>query len=190
MMSGNGVWRQCHTIFAIFISDYPEQTLVTCTYNSQCPKCSITPDELGKYQSFPPRRRLSAITTYHLGDNENVHAFHLACRQAGLKLIFHPFWTNLPFSDIFISVTPDILHQLLQGMMKHVIKWVIKIYGSAAIDSHCKAIPPHHKTALFTKGIAMLSWVSGQEHKRMCAILLRLIVDLPLPGVLNSACII
>jgi hypothetical protein len=33
MMSGNGVWWRCHPIFAIFIGNYPEQTLVTCTYN-------------------------------------------------------------------------------------------------------------------------------------------------------------
>jgi hypothetical protein len=34
MMSSDGVWRCCHPILAVFISDYPEQTLVTCTYNS------------------------------------------------------------------------------------------------------------------------------------------------------------
>jgi hypothetical protein len=33
MMSGDGVWRRCHPIFAVFIGDYPEQTLATCTYN-------------------------------------------------------------------------------------------------------------------------------------------------------------
>jgi hypothetical protein len=44
-----------------------------------------------------------------------------------------------------------------------------------------------HKMTLFTKGIATLSRVSGQEHKRMCAILLGLIIDLPLPCALNSS---
>ena len=82
---------------------------------------------------------------------------------------------------------PDILHQLLQGMIKHLIKWLIKIYGSAAINSRCKAMPPNHKIMLFTKGIVTLSRVSGQEHKRMAAILLGLIIDLPLPGTLNSS---
>jgi hypothetical protein len=140
MMSGDGVWRRCHPIFAIFIGDYPEQTLATCTYNGRCPKCSVAPNELGEYQTFPRRVRSSAVVTYRLGDGHDVHAFHLACRQVGLKPIYRPFWATLPFTDIFVSVTPDILHQLLQGMMKHVIKWIIKIYGSAAIDSRCKAI--------------------------------------------------
>jgi hypothetical protein len=151
------------------------------------PKVSVTPDELGEYQSFPPRTQLNTIATYCLEDNNSVHAFHLACHRAGLKPISQPFWATLPFADIFVSITPDILHQLLQGMMKHLIKWLIKIYGLAAIDSRCKAMPPNHKTTLFTKGIATLSRVSGQEHKRMCAILLGLIIDLPLPCALNSS---
>ena len=187
MMSGDGVWRRCHPIFAVFVGDYPEQTLATCTYNGRCPKCSVTPNELGEYRVFPPCMQSSAMVTYRLAGGHDVHAFHLACRQAGLKPIYRPFWATLPFSNIFLSVTPDILHQLLQGMMKHVIKWIIKIYGSAAIDSRCKAIPPYHKTALFTKGIATLSRITGQEHKRMCAIILGLIIDLPLPGSLNSS---
>ena len=95
--------------------------------------------------------------TYQLADEENIHAFHLVCQQAGLKPIFHPFWAALPFSDIFVSITPDILHQLLQGMMKHLIKWLIKIYSVAAIDAQCKAMPPCYNTMLFTKGIATLS---------------------------------
>src|SRR6266851_4105022 len=75
---------------------------------------------------------------------------------------------------------------MLQGVMKHLIKWLIKIFGSAAIDSQCKAMPPNYKTTLFTKSIASLSRVLGQEHKRMCAILLSLIVDLLLAGGLDS----
>jgi hypothetical protein len=71
--------------------------------------------------------------------------------------------------------------------MKHVIKWTIKIYGSAAINLQCKAIPPYHKTPLLTKGITMLSWVLGQKHKWMCIIILGLIIDLPLPSALNSS---
>jgi hypothetical protein len=37
MMSGDGIWCRCHPILANFIGDYPEQTLVTCTYYSECP---------------------------------------------------------------------------------------------------------------------------------------------------------
>jgi len=44
MMSGDGIWHRCHPIFAVFIGDYPEQTLVTCTCNGRCPKCHVPYD--------------------------------------------------------------------------------------------------------------------------------------------------
>ena len=181
MMTGDGVWRRCHPIFANFIGDYPEQALVTCTYNGRCPKCIVTPGELGEYQLFPPRLQSSAMNTYILADEE-VRVFHAACRNAGLKPVYHPFWESLPLANIFMSITPDVLHQLLQGMMKRLIGWLVSIFGSTEIDARCRAMPPNHKTLLFPKGITTLSQVSGHEHKKMCSILLGLIVDLPVPG--------
>jgi Plavaka transposase len=34
MMSSDSVWRRCHPILTTFVSNYPEQALVTCTYSS------------------------------------------------------------------------------------------------------------------------------------------------------------
>jgi len=71
---------------------------------------------------------------------------------------------------------------MLQGMVKHVVRWLVWVFGAAAINARCKVIPPNHKIMIFMKGIATLSRVSGHEHKKMCSILLGLIVDLPVPG--------
>ena len=181
MKSGDGVWRRCHPIFANFVGDYLEQALVTCTYNGRCSKCTVPPDELGEHRTYPPRLHQSAVDAYLLPDEE-VHVFHAACRNAGLKPVYHPFWESLPLADIFISITPDVLHQLLQGTMKYLIRWLVRIFGPTEIDARCRAMPPNHKTMLFTKGISSRqSRVSGQEHKKMCSILLGLIVDLPIP---------
>src|SRR5712672_2288422 len=97
--------------------------------------------------------------------------------------MFHPFWESLPLVNIFISITPDILHQMLQGIMKHLIKWLMKsgIFGQAEINAQCQSLPPNHHITLFPQGITTLSWVSGAEHKNVCHILIRLIIDLPLP---------
>ncbi|KAH8978844.1 hypothetical protein EDB92DRAFT_1807046, partial [Lactarius akahatsu] len=43
-------------------------------------------------------------------------------------------------------------------------------------------LPPNHHIRTFSNGISTMSHVSGQECKDMCWILLRLIVDLPLPS--------
>jgi Plavaka transposase len=175
-----------HPIFAIFIGDYPEQALVTCTFSGRCPKCLVTPGQLGESQCFPSCIQCSVIDTYLLADGD-IPTFHLACRKAGLKPVYHPFWETLPLADIFLSITPDILHQMLQGMMKHLISWLVSIFGPMVIDTRCKVIPPNHKILLFTKGITMLSQVSDHEHKKMCSIFLGLIVDLPVPGGVDSS---
>jgi hypothetical protein len=137
MMSGDGVWQRCHPIFATFIGDYPEQALVTCTYNGRCSKCMVAPGQLGEYESFPLRMQRNVLDTYILSDGD-ICVFHSACHEAGMKPIYHPFWEMLPLTDIFRSITPDILHQLLQGMVKHLIAWIISIYGAAAIDMRCR----------------------------------------------------
>ena len=180
MMGGDGVWRRCHPIFANFVGDYPEQALVTCTYFGRCPKCVVTPDQLGEYQNFPPHQQRLATDTYLLADEE-PRVFHAACRDTGLKPVYHPFWESLPLTDIFLSVTPDILHQLLQGVMKHLVGWIVRIFGNTEINARCGAMPPNHNILPFSQGIP-LSRVSGHEHKKMCGILLGLVVDLPIPG--------
>ena len=182
-MSGDGGWHWCHPIFAVFVGDYPEQTLVMCTYNSQCPKCIVPADELGEYFRHPLRDYHQAQEMFLLVDGD-VHVFHAACRDAGIKLVFHPFWEHLPLTDIFIAITPDILHQMLQGVMKHLIAWLTSAaaIGPDEIDARCQALPPNHHVRIFPNGIMTLSWVSGQEHKDITRLLLGLIVDLPLPS--------
>ena len=183
MKTADGIWRRCHPIFAVFVGDYPEQALVTCTYNGRCPKCEVSNDQLGEYQEFPTRIHNTAIDIYHLADH-NIHVFHRACRDAGLKPVYHPFWTSLPFADIYQSITPDILHQLLQGIVRHLVTWLScpTVFGPNEIDMRCQILPLNHSIAVFPKGITTLSRVSGHEHKNMCRILLGLIIGLPLPG--------
>jgi hypothetical protein len=181
MMSGNGVWRRCHPIYASFVGEYPEQVLVMCTYSTRCPKCLVLSDELGSYARFPPRDYDQARDAYLLASGD-THAFHSACRAAGQKPVYHPFWESLPLTNVFVSITPDILHQLLQGVLKHLIAWLIGIFGPAEIDARCWSLPPNHHISIFAKGISTLSRVTGKEHKNMSWLLLGLIMDLPVPN--------
>ena len=134
MLSGDGVWRRCHPIFAAFIGDYPEQALVTCTYYGHCPKCTVPLTQLGEYGSFPPHIHSKLLDTYQLADSD-VHTFYRACGEVVMKPIYHPFWETLPLTDVFRSITPNILHQVHQGMVKHIISWVTCIFGAAAINA-------------------------------------------------------
>lgn len=179
MHSGNGVARRCHPIFALYVNDYPEQVLVTCTYSGDSPLCEVPANELGDYpcdyefRSF--EEALSAaesIGTPDWGKN---------CAEANIKPVQHPFWEDLPYVDIFRSITPDILHQLLQGVMKHLIGWITKIVGKDELDARVRRLPPNHSIRIFFKGLSSLSRVSGTEHKQICAFILGMLNDLSLP---------
>ena len=191
IVSADGIWHCCHPILAAFVGDYPEQALVTCTYNGCCPKCKVPENQLGEYSAFPPHVQTDALSTYHLA-NGDASTFHRACREAGLKPIFCPFWVSHQFTNIFLSITPDILHQMLQGVMKHIIKWLScsTIFGPVNIDVRCQCLLPNHSITPLTKGISTLSCVTGKEHKNICHILLGLVISLSLLGGQASSCII
>jgi len=106
--------------------------------------------------------------------------------------VYHPFWETLPLVDIYLSITPDILHQMLQGVMKHLIAWLTdkRTFRPAQINARCKSLPPSHHITLFLGGRSHLSCVTGVEHKNMCRILIGLVINLPLPSGQGPSCVI
>ncbi|KAI0634746.1 hypothetical protein C8Q77DRAFT_1253414 [Trametes polyzona] len=183
LTSGDGATRRSHPIFAMHIGDYPEQLLVACCSNGTCPKCCVMRNDVG--QDTDPNRPLrdlqevlDALDT--LDDGPVV--FSRACREAGIKPIAAPFWKDLPYVDIFTSITPDILHQLYQGMVKHLLSWLKSSYGPEELDARCRRLPPNHQVRLFLRGVTSLQKVTGKEHGDICRILLGLIIGLPLIG--------
>ncbi|KAG1874431.1 hypothetical protein F4604DRAFT_1880886 [Suillus subluteus] len=174
MASGDGVVRRGHPIVGCYAADYPEQLLTTGIKSGECPKCDIPHTELGS-SHFPVNLRdLDAI----------LAALSLEC---GIKPIFKPFWLDLPHTNIFQSITPDVLHQLYQGIIKHLIEWIKEACSEAEIDARCRRLPPNHNIRLFLKGISHLSRVSGTEHNQICRFLLGIVIGIQLPGNLNNA---
>ncbi|KAF8911804.1 hypothetical protein CPB85DRAFT_1375874 [Mucidula mucida] len=178
MHSGDGVARHCHPIFASYVGDYPEQVLVTCTYNGDSPVCECPHDELG---NFPCEYH------YRVFDDALRAVNTSRCGAENIKPVQHPFWEDLPYVDAFRSITPDILHQLLQGVVKHLIQWITDIIGEAELDARVRRLPPNHAMRAFHKGISCLSRVSGTEHKQICAFLLGLVIDSSLPSASSAA---
>lgn len=177
MKSGDGVQRRCHPILAAYVGDYPEQILVTTAYSMDCPSCEAEKDDLGTYPCASHYRDMDdALSAAHaLGTDTWVKA----CLNANLKPVQHPFWEDLPYVNIFQSITPDILHQLYQGVMKHLISWLTAIVGPNEIDARVRRLPPNHSIRIFRKGISTLSRVTGTEHKQMCAFILGVVTDIP-----------
>ena len=185
MATRDGIWYRCHPILATFIGDYPEQCLVTCTQNGRCPKCMVPRDEIGDDTIFASCDFGAAVDVFSLSDSNSI-AFHVVCRNASLKPIYHPFWESLPFTNIFVSITPDILHQLHQGVLKHMVRWLAAL-ASNEIDMRSSHLPPNHNAQHFHSGFTWLSKLTGQEHKDIARVLLGVVVNLALPGVRSSA---
>jgi len=139
------------------------------TYYGECPKCEVPHDQLGDSNRFLAYDYRKALETYALADGD-ICMFRAACKDNRIKPVFHPFWESLLLANMYVSITPDILHQLLQGVVKHLIAWLSDplVFGPQCIDARCRLMPPNHQIALFPKGISILARDSGKEHKNIC----------------------
>ena len=183
MTSGDGLTRRVHPVFSVYVGDYPEQVLVTCVKSGDCPICLSPRDALGDLDQEHPMRDindvLDALATV---ETSTTAEYTKACQDVGIKPVYKPFWEQLPYSNVYLAIAPDILHQLLQGVIKHLVSWVKEAYSEDEIDARCRRLPPNHNVRLFFKGLMTLSRLTGREHSDICRILLGLVIDMRLPG--------
>ncbi|KAG1733447.1 hypothetical protein EDB19DRAFT_2001708 [Suillus lakei] len=151
----------------------------------ECPKCDVDVDETGSNTAPFHLRNLTKVLDALAALDEGNLSFVCACLAAGIKPIVHPFWEDLPFTNIFHVITPDVLHQLYQGLIKHLLGWLSAACGAAEIDAQCRCLPPNHHIHLFSKGITCLSRISGTEHAQICCFLLGIVIGIRLPNNLN-----
>ena len=182
---GAGIVRQGYPILGAYIGDYPEQVLVTGIKSTDCPTCPTSRNDLGDPGVSAPRPLEPILDALHSLD-DGATAFRRNCRAAGVKPIQSPFWIDLPFVHIHRSITPDVLHQLYQGVLKHLIAWIKTACGPNEIDARCCRLPPNHHIRVFSKGISHLSRVTGTEHDQILRFLLGIIIDIKLPGNLSN----
>ncbi|KAI6038727.1 hypothetical protein EDC04DRAFT_2868259 [Pisolithus marmoratus] len=111
MVCANGYLHHIHPILAAYVADFPEQCLVACNKESRCPHCLHRNGQSRKF------------------DDE------------GLCAVYEPFWKDLPFTNIFTCITPNILHQLRKGVFHdHLLQWCISIVGEKEVDAHFQAM--------------------------------------------------
>ncbi|KIK75707.1 hypothetical protein PAXRUDRAFT_36968 [Paxillus rubicundulus Ve08.2h10] len=187
MTSGGGVVHCGHPLVTCYIRDYPEQILISGAKTGECPSCDIPRGSLGSPDEPCAFRHLKNILDALALVDEDPLQFTKACATAGMKPLCHPFWEDLPYCNIYCALTPNVLHQLYQGLVKHLIAWIKSTYSTTEIDAQCKQLPPNHNIWLFMKGISGLSHVSGTEHDQICRFLLGMVVNICLPGSVSPA---
>ena len=137
MFRGDGMVHCCHPILPCLPIDYQEQVLTTGVKTGLCPCCPIPWDEIGEGGDEYLVQDLNAVLEALSKANGDPTEFREACEEAGIKPIYHPFWEKLLYTHIFHSITPNILHQLYQGVIHHLISWLKKCYSSVEIDARC-----------------------------------------------------
>ena len=184
MPTATGNVHRVHPILASFIGDYLEQVLTACTLTGDCPRCGTCTANLGDFDADnvpAPRSHgefLNVLNSFH----QDPAGFLQAASRIRAKPVPQPFWLELPYFNIFYSITPDVLHQLYQGIIKYLKAWILKACEPTEINARCRCLPPNHNIRLFTKGISNLSRVTGHEHDQICRFLLGIIIDIRLPN--------
>lgn len=185
LISGDGAARHCFPIFAAYVGDYPEQVLVSLVKTGDCVICPA-PKIIDDLEETQLPRDIGPILDALKKLKDGPYEFVAACREVGIKPVPTPFWKDLPFVNIYKSITPDILHQLYQGVIKHLVLWIRSACSDAEIDARCRRLPPNHNVRLFMKGISPLSRITGTEHDQIAKILIGLVMDIPLANGLSN----
>ncbi|KAI0083765.1 hypothetical protein BDY19DRAFT_899724 [Irpex rosettiformis] len=164
MVCADGCVRRVHPIVAAYVADHPEQCLIVNVQENHCPRGTVHPDDRGEHVSCPPRNTqntLDLLSSHARGDTIDT-------LPHGLRTVYEPFWDNLPFCDIFSSITPDILHQLHKGVFKdHLVSWITAIVSEEELDRRFKAMADVPGLRHFKKGISHVQQWTGAEHKEM-----------------------
>ncbi|KAI9451165.1 hypothetical protein BJY52DRAFT_1206005 [Lactarius psammicola] len=165
----NGLVHRNHPILASFIGDYPEQVLTTCSLSGDCPTCGTLHNNLGDFKpdNVPLPRKLDEFL-------EALNSFW-TCSEIRVKPVPQPFWLGLPHLNICRSITPDVLHQLYQGVIKHLKSWVIEACDAAEIDARCLSTPPKPQHSPFY-----------ERDQQSVSFFLGLVIDIRLPNNLSN----
>ncbi|KZT59448.1 hypothetical protein CALCODRAFT_536682 [Calocera cornea HHB12733] len=187
LKSGDGALRLCYPFLSAYVADYPEQGQVACTMSLRCPQIQEPTATL--HSSTGPEQAVDRDThnnTQHaltqLKYNPSTHTKKGKLRSGmtvikalSLTPVPDPFFAKLPHCQIHLALFPDILHQLLQGMLKHLLGWITDIMGTRALDMGFQSLPPTHGARFFEHGITTLAQMTGEEYKDMARVLFGLL---------------
>lgn len=169
MACADNTLRRVWPVLAAYVADYPEQCLVACCMENRCPVGQIHPDLRGSHQTCSPRTQNETLHLLQLHEMGSLQpADQERFKLLGIRAVHQPFWANLPHSDIFLTFSPDLLHQLHKGVFKdHLVKWCTSLIGEDELDLRFKTMPGLVGLRHFKNGISGVSQWTGAEHKEM-----------------------
>ncbi|KAF8165815.1 hypothetical protein B0H34DRAFT_794159 [Crassisporium funariophilum] len=176
MMSSDGAVCNVFPILTCYVADYREQCLVACSKYGTCPQCQAPAKDLQNCNPYPLcsqswTEKIIEEGWKQAGDSQK--AFHIYCMSKDMAgTVYKPFWQGFPLCNINCTITPDVLHQLYQGVFKHIVTWCQCVVTLAELDRCICCLPFGYGLRKLKNGISTLSQISGPERKNMAKILL------------------
>jgi len=114
--------RRCYPLFAAWVWEYPEQVMIAQVSFGTCPMCEIPKGAPIRHSTC---RALDTSRVQHvyseLLDKTNIDVLH--------TLHVHPIRNQLwqfPLCNVYPLWQPDELHQLLLGLVKDLLHWLLE----------------------------------------------------------------
>ena len=103
-----------------------------------------------------------------------------------------PFWADIPWANGSATIQPDLLHQILKGVLKtHVMTWWTRILGTNELDQRFSGMPRYAGQRHFHDGITSFIQWTGTESKAAARVFLPLVAGSnPSDGVGAARCIV
>ncbi|KIN96128.1 hypothetical protein M404DRAFT_16977 [Pisolithus tinctorius Marx 270] len=120
-----------YTPLIAWITDYPEQLLITCASAKNSPISLAMAEQFRDATAQPP---LIMSTCFRRYSRLPPHA----CLALCLNGVVEPFWKDWGDTCPSHFLTPDALHQWHKFYFEHCVCWVINIIGGEELD-HCLA---------------------------------------------------
>ena len=168
-----------HTPLVSWITDHPEQLLISCTSSKSSPISLAIAKDFG--QPTPLSRRthyhtLQAIEEAVATCNPcDIAAFHKLCLMLHLNGIVEPFWNKWGNACPSSFLTPDALHQWHKFYFDHCLRWVINIIGGGELDRRLAALQLRIGTRHWSNSVSTLKQCTGREHRDLEKLLLAVV---------------
>jgi len=118
----DGFQQQCYPLLAAWVGDYPEQVMIAQVSYGSCPMCEIPKGAPMGYSTIRPLDNPRDQDVYlELLDETNIDIPH----TLGVHPIRNQFW-QYPLCNVYRVWQPDELHQLLLGLVKDLLHWLLK----------------------------------------------------------------
>jgi hypothetical protein len=114
--------RQCYPLLAVWVGDYLELVMVAQVSYGSCLMCEIPIGAPMGDSTFQPLDNPQDQHVYcNLLDETNIDVLH----TLGVHPIRNEFWQR-PLCNAYRLWQPDELHQLLLGLVKDLLHWLLK----------------------------------------------------------------